>query len=95
MKYTVDTIKGWIQFQIAKPEGDRTIVQSWYKYAKDSAFWNLSHGDAPGFCKLAKIAGQRINEEYGGNDMIKLHFPGIYLHSKRKWERTGYSKIAG
>jgi len=47
------------------------------------------------FCRLAKIAGQRINEEYGGNDIIKLHFPGIYLHSKQKWERTGYSKITG
>jgi|TARA_B100000965_G_scaffold259323_1_gene218613 hypothetical protein len=95
MKYNADIVKGWIQFQIAKPEGDTTKVQSWYKYAKSTSYWDLSQGDAMPFCRLAKIAGQRINEEYGGNDIIKLHFPGIYLHSKQKWERTGYSKITG
>ena len=83
------TIEMWIRTQIARPNADPVIPRSWYKYARECAEWgHLTHGHAPGFCKLAKIAGRRINEEYGGLDMIKLHFPGIWAHYMRKLRAT-------
>jgi len=85
--YNFETIKNWIHEQIAQPDCDRIQVRSWYKYAKECPKWShLTYGHAPGFCKLAKLAGQEINEEYGGKDIIKLHFPGIWKHSVKIWE---------
>ena len=93
MKYTIKEIKAWILFQISNPQSDRTKVQSWYKYYQSTGGtqWDLTYGDAPCFCRLAKKAGQLIIEEYGGNDLIKLMFPGVWIHSHRnavKWEKV-------
>ena len=83
------TIEMWIRTQIARPNADPVIPRSWYKYARECREWrHLTYGNAPGFCRLGKIAGRRINEEYGGLDMIKLHFPCIWAHSMRKWRAT-------
>ena len=34
-----------------------------------------------GFCKLAKMAGKNINEEFG-YDVIKMHFYGIWKNNE-------------
>lgn len=89
--YTVEIIKEWIRNQIAKPTADGTVVDTWYGYANRSGDWNLTKGHAPGFCKLAKIAGKDINEEFGF-DVIKMHFYGIWKHNEiynptKDWEK--------
>ena len=95
MRYNVEKIEYWIRAQIAQPQADRIEPRSWFKYARETPHFSfLTKGDAPGFCRLAKIAGQRINEENNDIDIIKLHFPGIWAYSNKKWEKTGYSTIA-
>jgi hypothetical protein len=56
-------------------------LRSWWAYANATGEFNLSHGHAPGFCKLAKIAGKNINEEFG-HDAIKEHFYGIWKNNE-------------
>jgi len=93
MKYSVEGIKDWIQKQICHKDSPTSgDIQSWYKYAKQCPQWkHLTYGDAPAFCKLAKIAGKDINEEFG-YDVIKLHFYGIWKHNELKgqneWEQN-------
>ncbi len=82
-----------MQTQIAKPDANPNIVRSWYKYAIDCPQWNhLTYGHAPNFCQIARQAGQQINKEYGGLDIIKLHFPGIWLNCHKQkgnqWQTT-------
>ena len=51
MKITVEVIEQFIREEIAEPELDRTVYRSWYKYAKETGKFNLTHGHAPGFCE--------------------------------------------
>ena len=85
MKYSVEGIQDWIHNQISKPDANPTFIRSWYKYAKECPEWRniLTYGDAPNFCRLAKIAGKNINQEFG-IDVIKLHFYGIWKHNELK-----------
>jgi len=85
MKYSIEGIEDWIRNQVSNPEANPTFIRSWYKYAKECSQWRniLSYGDAPNFCKLAKIAGKNINQEFGF-DVIKLHFYGIWKHNELK-----------
>ena len=71
------------------PKADPIKPRSWYKYARDCKEWShLTHGHAPNFCRLARMAGQNINQEYRGLDIIKLHFPGNWANSEnqKKWQ---------
>lgn len=97
MLYSVEIIEEWIRNQIAKPTADRSVVDTWYKYANASGDWNLSKGHAPNFCKLAKEAGKNINEEFGF-DVIKMYFYGIWKHNEIKnpnkaWEKDHTSTL--
>jgi len=93
MQITTEVIETWIRNQIAKPDANPTYVRSWYKYAKECPEWrNLTKGYAPGFCRIARIAGKNINDEFGF-DVIKLHFYGIWKHNQtdsvvqKEWEQ--------
>lgn len=79
--YSVELIEEFIRNQIAKPTADPTVLRSWYKYANASGDWNLTYQHAPGFCRLAKLAGKNINEEFGF-DVIKMHFYGIWKNNE-------------
>ena len=82
MYYSIEILEEFIRNQIAKPSADTTILRSWYKYARECPEWSyLTKGDAPGFCRLAKIAGKNINEEFGF-DVIKMHFYGIWKNNE-------------
>ena len=82
MYYSVEILEEFIRNQIAKPSSDTTILRSWYKYAKECPEWRyLTYGHAPAFCKLAKVAGKNINEEFGF-DVIKMHFYGIWKNNE-------------
>lgn len=82
MYYSVEIIEEFIRNQIAKPSADTTILRSWYKYARECPEWSyLTYGHAPAFCRLAKIAGKNINEEFGF-DVIKMHFYGIWKNNE-------------
>ena len=88
-KIDLKTIELWIRTQIARPNADPIKPRCWYKYARDCKEWShLTHGHAPNFCRLARMAGQNINQEYRGLDIIKLHFPGIWANSEnqKKWQ---------
>ena len=86
MSFNEQFIESWLRAQIAQPETDPTYVRSWYKYALECLTWShLKQSDAWEFCKVARKVGQKINREYGGLDIIRLHFPGIYENSKDKW----------
>ena len=82
MYYSIEILEEFMRNQIAKPTADPTILRSWYKYARECPEWSyLTYGDAPGFCRLAKIAGKNINEEFG-YDVIKMHFYGIWKNNE-------------
>ena len=90
MKITTEVIEQFIREEIAEPTADRTVYRSWYKYAKETGKFSLTKGHAPGFCRLARLAGMSINEECGF-DVIKMMFPGIWRHNEivqfREWEK--------
>ena len=79
--YSVELVEEFIRNQIAKPTADPTILRSWYMYANASGEWHLTKGHAPGFCRLAKLAGKNINEQFGF-DVIKMHFYGIWKNNE-------------
>ena len=81
MKITTEVIEQFIREEIAEPTADRTVYRSWYKYAKETGKFNITYGHAPGFCRLARLAGMSINEECGF-DVIKIMFPGIWRHNE-------------
>ena len=82
MNYSIEILEEFMRNQIAKPTADPTILRSWYKYDKECPEWShLTYGDAPGFCRLAKMAGKNINEEFG-YDVIKMHFYGIWKNNE-------------
>ena len=99
MYYSVEILTEFLRNQIAQPTVDPTIVQTWYQYAKKCPEWSwLSKGHAPGFCKLAKVAGKNINEEFGF-DVIKMHFYGIWKNNEINnpeymiWEKDNTSSL--
>ena len=100
MTYSVEIIEEFIRNEISYPTTDRTVMRSWWAYANATGKFNLSHGHAPGFCKLAKIAGQNINEEFG-YDAIKKDFYGIWKNNEIKnpesmiWEPGHISNSGG
>ena len=81
MYYSVEQIEEFIRNEMSFKTADPRILRSWYKYANATGKFNLSHGHAPCFCKLAKIAGQNINEEFG-YDAIKKDFYGIWKNNE-------------
>ncbi len=81
MYYSVEILEEFIRNQIAKPTAAPTVVDTWYKYANASGEWSLTPPHAPGFTRLAKIAGKNINEEFGF-DVIKMHFYGVWKNNE-------------
>ena len=81
MLYSIELIEEFIRNQISYPTANPIVLRSWYMYANATGEFNLSKGHAPGFCKLAKIAGKNINEEFG-HDAIKEHFYGIWKNNE-------------
>ncbi len=81
MYYSVEILEEFIRNQLAHKTADPRVLRSWYGYANASGEWDLTYQHAPGFCKLAKIAGKNINEEFGF-DVIKMHFYGIWKNNE-------------
>ena len=100
MYYSVEILEEFIRNQIAKPSADTTILRSWYKYSKECPEWShLTYGDAPGFCKLAKLAGKNINEEFGFDVALSgdgtIMAAGAYNNNSRRGDVRIYQNNSG